>query len=76
MAVTVRLKRRSAEESEKLAWEHGKAKMREARRTGVRTPRKKWNKEQDAWLGEIPDEVVARGMGRSVGAVKSRRKKL
>lgn len=55
--------------------DEARAKMRAAQAGRVRPPKKEWDRDQDALLGEVPDAEVARRTGRSEKAVASRRKK-
>lgn len=50
-------------------------KMSEAHKGRGREPRRAWTREEDALLGELPDEEVARRTKRTLVGVESRRKK-
>jgi hypothetical protein len=51
-------------------------KMSEAKKGKPRPPRRDWTRDEDALLGEVPDDEVARRTGRRATSVKSRRQKL
>ena len=50
--------------------------MSDAHAVRVRVPGREWSRDEDALLGEFPDEVVAVKVRRSAVAVRSRRSKL
>jgi hypothetical protein len=56
--------------------EEARKKMSEAKKGKPRPPGRDWTRDENALLGEMPDEEVARRTGRTVTSVKSRRKKL
>lgn len=61
-----------------LSAEHRRKISEAARARGVRPPKagRPWNLEEDALLGTMPDEQVAERTGRTLGAVRERRRLL